>query len=307
MNSKKNLLKALNLLANTTAALTIILGFAACQPKAAQSDKQIISVSIPPIKYLVDRISGNQLEVNVMVSSGACQETYEPTPAQMKDVAKSKLYLGIGSLEFEQKWLGNIKTNNPKLQYTDLSKGLPSIAGSCNHDACEADEHEHHHEGVDPHFWLSPASYKAMAAATYNQLVSLNPNEKSTYEKNYRSLVASIDSTGVLAKSKLSNLKIRKFIIYHPALTYLANDYGLEQISIEKDGKEPAADYMKRMVTQAKQAGIKTIFVQKEYDMSLIKSFADEVGATIEPINTFAYNWVESTNHIINVLYSANQ
>ena len=81
----------------------------------------------------------------------------------------------------------------------------------------------------------------------------------------------------------------------------------MEQISIEKDGKEPAADYMKRLVTQAKQAGIKTIFVQKEYDLSLIKSFASEVGATIEPINTFAYDWVESTNHIINILYSANQ
>ena len=103
------------------------------------------------------------------------------------------------------------------------------------------------------------------------------------------------------------NLKIKKFIIYHPALSYFANDYGLEQISIEKDGKEPAADYMKRLVSQAKEAGIKTIFVQKEFDLSLIKSFADEVGATIEPINTFAYDWPESTNHIINALYSANQ
>ncbi len=307
MNRKKNLVKALRLLACTTAALTIVLGFTACQPKATSSNKKIVTVSIPPIKYLVDRISGNSFAVNVMVSSGACQETYEPTPAQMKDVAKSKLYLGISSLEFEQKWLANIKANNPELQYTDLSKGIRPIGGSCNHEATEATEHEHHHEGVDPHFWLSPASYKAMAAAAYNQLVSLNPNEKSTYEKNYRSLVASIDSTGAAAKSKLSNLKVRKFIIYHPALSYLANDYGLEQISIEKDGKEPAADYMKRLVTQAKQAGIKTIFVQKEYDLSLIKSFASEVGATIEPINTFAYDWVESTNHIINILYSANQ
>ena len=90
---------------------------------------------------------------------------------------------------------------------------------------------------MDPHIWLSPANYKAMATATLNELVALNPKGKSSYEKNYKSLVASIDSIDALAKSKLANLKIKKFIIYHPALSYFASDYGLEQISIEKDGK----------------------------------------------------------------------
>jgi zinc transport system substrate-binding protein len=301
MNYCKGFRKAVTVLV----AAALAWGFTACSSKSTESNKKTITVSIPPIKYLVDRISGNEFDVNVMVATGACQETYEPTPSQMKDVAKSKLYLGISELEFEQKWLNNIKTNNPELKYANLSEGVRMVESSCNHEKCE--EHEHHHGGMDPHIWLSPANYKAMATATLNELVALNPKGKSSYEKNFKSLVASIDSIDALAKSKLANLKIKKFIIYHPALSYFASDYGLEQISIEKDGKEPAADYMKRLVSQAKAAGIKTIFVQKEFDLSLIESFAGEVGATIEPINTFAYDWLESTNHIINALYSANQ
>ncbi|WP_320052300.1 metal ABC transporter solute-binding protein, Zn/Mn family [uncultured Acetobacteroides sp.] len=301
MNYRKEFRKATAVLA----AIVLIGGFTACSSKSTESNRKTITVSIPPIKYLVDRISGNEFDVNVMVATGACQETYEPTPSQMKDVAKSKLYLGISELEFEQKWLNNIKANNPELKYANLSEGVKMVEGSCSHEECE--EHEHHHGGMDPHIWLSPANYKVMATATLNELVTLNPKNKSSYEKNFKSLVASIDSIDAIAKSKLANLKIKKFIIYHPALSYFARDYGLEQISIEQDGKEPAADYMKRLVSQAKEVGIKTIFVQKEFDLSLIKSFAGEVGATIEPINTFAYDWLESTNHIINALYSANQ
>ena len=301
MNYRKGFRKATAVLT----AIVLVWGFTACSSKSTESNRKTITVSIPPIKYLVDRISGNEFNVNVMVATGACQETYEPTPSQMKNVAKSKLYLGISELEFEQKWLNNIKANNPELKYANLSEGVKMVEGSCSHEECE--EHGHHHEGMDPHIWLSPANYKAMATATLNELAALNPKGKSTYEKNFNSLVASIDSIDAIAKSKLANLKIKKFIIYHPALSYFASDYGLEQISIEQDGKEPAADYMKRLVSQAKEVGIKTIFVQKEFDLSLIKSFAGEVGATIEPINTFAYDWLESTNHIINALYSANQ
>lgn len=268
----------------------------------------MVTVSIPPIKYLVDRISGNELDVNVMVATGACQETYEPTPVQMKDVAKSSIFFGISNLEFEQKWLQNIKANNAKLSYKNLAEGIYEEPEACTHTEAEH-EHGHHHShgGVDPHFWLSPKNYKAMAQAAYNELVRLFPSNKEAYTRNYNALTASIDSVDAAAKSKLINLTNKKFIIYHPALSYFAKDYGMEQISIEKDGKEPDANHIKELVTIAKTNGIKKIFVQKEFDMSIIKSFAGEIGATIEPINTFAYDWVGNMNQIIETLYSANR
>lgn len=307
MIERKESRKVAKLATIALALLAVATGITACNSQKQQNDKKTITVSIPPIKYLVDKISGNEYDVNVMVSSGACQETYEPTPSQMKDVAKSMLFLGINELEFEQKWLDNIKTNNPELRYANLSNGIHMEAGSCSHHECSAEGHDHHHEGVDPHIWLSPSLYKKMAETTFSELAKINPERSSTYKKNLEQLTASIDSVDALAKTKLAALKSKTFIIYHPALSYFANDYGLTQLSIEKDGKEPAADYLKRLVSEAKGAGITAIFVQKEFDLSVIKSFATEVGATIVPINTFAYDWKESTLQIINALYSANK
>lgn len=293
-----------------TLAAVATLGLVSCGngngSKGAK--KEMVTVSIPPIKYLVDRISGNELDVNVMVATGACQETYEPTPTQMKDVAKSSIFFGISNLEFEQKWLQNIKANNAKLSYKNLAEGIYEEPEACTHTEAEH-EHGHHHShgGVDPHFWLSPKNYKAMAQAAYNELVRLFPSNKEAYTRNYNALTASIDSVDAAAKSKLINLTNKKFIIYHPALSYFAKEYGMEQISIEKDGKEPDANHIKELVTIAKTNGIKKIFVQKEFDMSIIKSFAGEIGATVEPINTFAYDWVGNMNQIIETLYSANR
>lgn len=273
-------------------------------PSATKSISQV-TVSIPPLKYLVDKISGNEISVNVMVSSGACQETYEPTPAQMKEVAKSAIYFGISDLEFEQKWLKNITTNNPSLTYKNLGEGIIEGSASCGHSHCDNDHHSH--GGVDPHFWLSAHNYNAMATAAYTELVAAYPNKKEQYERNYKALVASIDSIDADAKNKFAAVKQKKFIIYHPALTYFANDYGLIQIAIEKDGKEPDAGHIKSLVTIAKKEGIKTIFVQKEFDMSIIKSFASEINAKIEPINTFAYDWVANMGNIVNAISTSSK
>ena len=277
----------------------------ACTPHSKEKDqKETITVSIPPLKYLIDKISGNDYNVNVMVATGACQETYEPTPKQMKDISKSNVYIGIPDLEFEQKWVNGITRNNDTLKYIDVTNGIEKEEATCNHS--EHDGH-HHHGASDPHYWLSPKNFKVMAAATYNELVALHPEKKEAYTANYNKLIASVDSIDLQIKSKLANLRTGKFIIYHPALTYFAKDYGLEQISIEKDGKEPAVDYMKTLINQAKKDNIKTIFVQKEFDISLIQSLGKEVGATVEPIDTFSYDWLDSMNKISNALSKANK
>jgi ABC-type metal ion transport system, periplasmic component/surface adhesin len=285
-------------------AIVAILGtLTSCSSNHKSTSKEQITVSIPPIKYLVDQISGNEYDVNVMVASGACQETYEPTPSQMKDVAKSSLFFGISNLEFEQKWLDNIKQNNKALRYINIAQGIYE-APECDHshDGEDKDHAHHHHGGVDPHFWLSTANFKAMAQTTCKELCALKPAKKDAYIKNCDHLIAAIDSVHSLAEAKFTNIKCRTFIIYHPALTYFAEEYHLNQLSIENEGKEPDANYLKKLVNNAKQDGVTKVFVQKEFDTSIVRSFAKEIGASIEPINTFAYNWVDNMKQIIDAL-----
>ena len=61
----------------------------------------------------------------------------------------------------------------------------------------------------------------------------------------------------------------------------LRRDYGLEEISVEYEGKEPTPSSMKELIDRARKDNIRTIFVQKEYDTKNAKVIAGEIGANI--------------------------
>ena len=62
----------------------------------ANSDgKPAVTVTIPPYKFFVDKIAGDKVDVNVMVSNGNNPETYEPYAQQMMELSRSALYLKV--------------------------------------------------------------------------------------------------------------------------------------------------------------------------------------------------------------------
>jgi zinc transport system substrate-binding protein len=95
------------------------------------------------------------------------------------------------------------------------------------------------------------------------------------------------------------------FMIFHPNLAYLARDYGLGEIAVEFEGKEPPPSRLKELIDLAAEENINTIFVQKEYDSRNARTIAAEIGAEIRVIDPLSENWLESTLDIINGLYNS--
>jgi zinc transport system substrate-binding protein len=93
------------------------------------------------------------------------------------------------------------------------------------------------------------------------------------------------------------------WLIYHPNLGYLARDYGLEEVPVEFEGKEPPPSRMRLLIDLARERGMKTIFVQKEYDIKNAKAIADETGAKITIIDPLSENWLKATSDIIDALH----
>jgi zinc transport system substrate-binding protein len=94
-------------------------------------------------------------------------------------------------------------------------------------------------------------------------------------------------------------------MIYHPNLAYLARDYGLDEIAVEYEGKEPTPSRMRDLIDRARAGCIKTIFVQREYDAKNAKAIAHEIGAKIQIIDPLSGDWPGSTSEIINALYQS--
>jgi zinc transport system substrate-binding protein len=276
----------------------IVVFIISCGRQRAYTGERIITVSIAPFKYFVEEIAGDDFKVNVMVPAGANPHIYEPFPEQINKLRRSVAYISNGYLGFEMTWLNRFYETNKTMKRLSLGDKIDFLVSGHHH---EGD----HVEGADPHYWVSPKCALIMATSVKEFLCELNPSQKQKYEVNYDSLVSKIQGVDKKALELFSGVKNRSFMIFHPNLGYLARDYGLEEIPVEYEGKEPPPSRLKELIDRAREDGLKIIFVQREYDTKNAKAIANEIGAEVKIIDPLSEDWQKATMDIINALYNS--
>ena len=251
--------------------------------KASRTEKPAVTVTvtvtISPYKYFVDQIAKGKVDVNVMVSNGNNPETYEPYAQQMMELSKSALYLKVGSIGFEQTWMKKLQDNAPDMKVIDTSVGIkPAKTPGGN---------------IDPHVWMSCKNARIIASNMLKALCELEPKHKTFFEKNYKSLLSIIDKRDSTIKESFKENPdlVRKFVIYHPILTYFARDYQLEQLAIEEEGREPSAAQLKSLIKRARKEKIKYCLIQAEFANRNTNTFINESHTKPMNINPLQGEW----------------
>ncbi|MDH6304894.1 zinc transport system substrate-binding protein [Parabacteroides sp. PF5-5] len=282
---------------NSALAVVLLLILFACGGK--QSEDQIVSVTIEPQRYVAEKIAGDRFVIHTAVPIGQSPETYDPTPQQMLRLGKSVAYFRIGAIGFEQAWMPGIVANNPEMKVFDLSEGFELI-----HETEEHHDHQghHHHGGSDPHIWSSVGGMRTIAWNTLNAFLALDKEYTAYYWQNYNQLLSEIDETEAIIKERLSPLAGDAFIIYHPALTYFAEEFGLLQFCIEMDGKEPSPARLKELISTAREHHAKVVFIQQEFDSKNAELIAKETDCRLVVINPLSYEWNKEMIHIAKAL-----
>lgn len=273
----------------------LIAGFlSACSPQPASQEKTLY-VSILPIRSLVKEIVGEDFRIEVLVPPGASPETFEPTPRQFIGLNEAQLVFNVGLLEFETALLDKIED---RTKIVDLSRGIVRIEGSCAHAGRNGSDHAH---GVDPHMWTSPRALQRMAKNAYEAIHARWP-DSAKYTANHARLQEELRQLDLRTAEKIARSGIRYFIIYHPALTYYARDYGLRQEAVEADGKEPSAKRLTALIRQARKDGIGRILYQSQFPVSVVETIARDIGAEcaeIDPLREDAIANIDSITDLI--------
>jgi zinc transport system substrate-binding protein len=269
-----------------------------CNRNQPDAGTRTITVSIAPFKYFVEAIGGNDFKVNVMVPAGANPHIYEPYPRQINRLRISEAYISDGFLGFELTWLDRFYEMNRKMIRMSPGDKIDLIASDHKHGSGHA-------EGVDPHYWVSPKSARIIAGSVKDLLSQLNPGQRQKYESNCSSLMLKIDEADRKATDFFSEYPGSAFMIYHPNLAYMAKDYGLKEIPVEYEGKEPPPSRLKELIDLAGRENLKTIFVQREYDSKNADEIAHEIGAKVRIIDPLSGNWFDATMDIINALHES--
>ena len=316
--------------------LFIILAIILVMPGISfATDKLPVFVTILPQKYFVQQIGKDLVDVQVMVQPGADPHTYEPKPQQMVGISKAKVYFTVG-IEFEKANLEKITSTNPTLKVIHTDHGIKKIAMEAHrhdgdheeghhedehHDADRdhkkdehhEDEHDHdkkHHDeaahdddhdehaGLDPHIWLSPPLVKTQARTILAALQEADPANKSSYEANFNEFIAGIDRLDADLKKIFTGKEGHQFMVFHPSWGYFAHTYGLEQVAVEIEGKDPKPAQLKEVIEHAREKGVKVIFVQPQFSTKSADLVAREIGGHIAFVDPLAEDWMANLREV---------
>ncbi len=315
----------------TRPIMSIVLSFAFTiifASAALANDKLTVFVSIAPQKYFVHQIAKDLVDVKVMVLPGADPHTYEPKPQQMVAISKAKLYFAIG-IEFEKANLGKIVSTNPQLKVVYTDRGIKKIPMAAYHHHDEEDEHhkkaelskesdhrhekgesaledDHHgHGGLDPHIWLSPPLVEIQAHTIMNALQEIDPSHKVLYKSNFQQFVSQINRLDSELKTIFAGKKGLQFMVFHPSWGYFAQAYGLIQVPVQIEGRNPKPAQLKELIEHAREKNIKVIFVQPQFSAKSAKLVAKEINGEVAFVDPLAENWSANLREVANKFKSA--
>lgn len=277
------------------ACVAVMMAACAGGSKADREEVRVITVSILPQKYFLEKIVGDRFDVKCMLDKGGNPETYEPSMSYMMNLEKSDAYFLMGNIGFELSIRSKIKEYNPDIRVYDVSKGIELISGSHHFDVDDK-------EGIDPHTWTSVANARVIIKNMLDDVVELDPEHKAEYESNYRDFDRELSEFQDSIALRLQSVKGGSFVVWHPSLSYFARDYGLEQISLEYDGKEVPVKYMEKKVAYAVSRKPSVFFFQKGMDTNQARTVNAQIGTRLVEINPLDYDWKSEIMKIADAL-----
>lgn len=271
----------------------------ACTVFLFAEPKLSVAVTLAPYAKIVQEIAGEKVSVVTLVPPNANPHTFEPKPNSLRAFSKATLYLSDGS-GLDQAWRPRFQGVNPNIRIVDVSQGVSWMKE-------EAHEHGHEHEQdeeLDPHIWNSPRMAIVIAANVCSALVEVDAPNAGLYRTNLEKFSKRLSDLDVQFTEVTKALPEdrRTFIVFHPSYGYLARDYGLNQVAVEMHGKEPKPRDLQKLVHEAKEHQVKTVFVQPQFSRRSAESLSREIQAKIVSIDPLAFDFEKELLTFLNAL-----
>lgn len=267
----------------------------------SDKEKKLVIVSIVPYEFFVGKISGNTIDVHSLVPPGMDVHTFEPTARSTRLLLNSRGWIGIGE-SFEKKITDT-------LQQASSSKVMLTISDHLSLLQYPNTLHFHSKEplihtcgGRDRHVWLSPKLIGEQIPLITNSLIAMFPEHREAYLSNAKTLHKEMEELDLSLQKTLAPISGSTFLISHPALGYFCMDYGLFQLSVETDGKEPLPKDLNQILSLAREKNIKLMVVQKNYPDKGAKIIAKQLQIPIYYFDPYQSNYMENLQELATVL-----
>ena len=268
--------------------------------------KLLVAVSIVPVEGFIEAVAGDLVDVVTIIPPGNSPANYQPTTKEMQALSDADIYFVIQVPTEESNILPKVYDFNDDIKLVNLRYTVSEIyplryMGNHTHD----DEGHHNQENnlaVDPHIWLSPKRVILIIETIADELSALDEENEEKYQKNAENYIKELKLLDKLIINITDSMEIKAFMIYHGSYGYFADDYGLDMISIEADGKSATAAGIEEVIIQAKENDISIIFYQAEFDDAQAQTVAEEIKGQVVKSAPLSKDYIQSLTDFANAL-----
>jgi zinc transport system substrate-binding protein len=261
------------------------------------NNKPSVFVSIPPLAFVVEEIAGTLVDLRVLLPPGASPATYEPTPQVMAGLSDADILFRTG-VPFEKQLVVKIGAQMPELIVVDVREGI-ELERTPSHG------HDHDHDALDPHIWLDPNLVKQLADTVYDRLARLLPEYEEQLRLNLDSLRVKLTELDANIREVLAGTEGGSFWVFHPAYGYFARRYGLEQVAIESEGKEPSARELAQLMEEAGHEEVRALLIQQQFAGRQAKVIAGELGCELVEVDPLARDYISNMKNMARSIAAA--
>lgn len=271
-------------------AVILLLLLAGCRTAPEAGDRLRVAVSVAPQAEIVQRIGGDRVTVEFLVAPGASDEDLSLSPRKARVLERIDLYVKVGHPAFtiEGRYIDPFLARHPRIRVVDMSRGMNLIT-----------DDDHGHEGGDPHVWVAPQTVAIAARNIAAALTDIDPEHAPEYRANLERFLRALDRLDHEIRARLAGGQ-HAFLVYHPSWGYFARQYGLEQIAIEAEGKEPGAVRLIGLIEQARREGAEVVLVPHPRESAQV--LAEAIGGRTVTADPQSADWEETLLRVAGAL-----
>lgn len=260
------------------ALLLAAVALGALPARAATID---VAVSVAPQAALVEAVGGPWVRVHVAVPEGASPHVFDPTPREVAALAGARLYVATG-VEVELQLVPRLRAMVSELMVIGPVATVDPHAGHDHTVDCS------HH---DPHLWLDPRLASDQVGEVAVALAELLPAHADQIAERAAAEQARLAALHDELASILAPVRGRDMVVAHPAYGRLAAAYGLEQVAVEHDGREPSPRQLAQVLQRVRDRGATALFVQPQFSMSAARGLAEAAGVSLVVLDPLARDY----------------
>jgi zinc transport system substrate-binding protein len=273
---------------------TLLLCLAACgSPPPHESKKPTVLVSLAPYAYVVKKIAGESVVVQTLVPQGANPHLYEAPPKQVAEHQNASLWIYLGE-NSDRKLLQFFKEQSHPIQTLDLAEGIELLE--------EGHTCSLHESSKDLHLWMSPSLMRVHAQKITEALCTLIPAEKERLHSNLATLLSELALLDATLSALLESKQGTTLLVSHPAFGYFCKDYGLHQLSIEIEGKEPRPQELDHILSHALDEQISLILTEPQHSNKGAEALASVLHLPTHEVDPYAENYPETLLHLAELI-----